>query len=237
MKEVLRFIEQKKQEFARMPLFEFMRDTSIDPRQRLSFAPCLAPFVMAFGELNKSVFRDEPTNDPIQKLINKHTREDDHHWLWYLEDLQRLELNQPVKMTEALRFLWSEETTASRRLVYELYRLTYQATPLQKLVVIECVEATGNVMFSNASLVNQKLKNNSQVELIYFGNFHLSVETGHTTGTEDVTDWLQNLNFTVQDREQAFKIVNEVFGIFSDLINSLQLYLEKKDVFLNLQPA
>jgi hypothetical protein len=237
MKDVLSFIEQKKHEFAQLPLFEFMQDTNIDPRQRLCFAPCLAPFAMAFGELNKSVFRDEPTDDPIQKLINKHTHEDDHHWLWYLEDLQRLGLNPPLKMTDALRFLWSEETKASRHLVYELYRLTYQATPIQKLVAIECIEATGNVMFSNASLVNQKLKTNYQLELIYFGNFHLSVETGHTTGTEDITNLLESIHFTNRERKQALIMVDEVFSAFSELIDSLKLYIDKNEVVLYLQAA
>ena len=51
MKDVLSFIDQKKHEFAQLPLFEFMQDSSIDRQHRLCFAPCLAPFVMDFGEL------------------------------------------------------------------------------------------------------------------------------------------------------------------------------------------
>ena len=90
MKEVLGLIDSKKKEFSRLPFFTFLRDDSIDPRKRLSFAPCLAPFIMSFGELNKSVFRDEPAENPIQALINWHTHEDDHHWVWFLSDLKKI---------------------------------------------------------------------------------------------------------------------------------------------------
>lgn len=237
MKDVLSFIEQKKQEFARLPLFEFMQDTSIDPRQRLSFAPFLAPFAMAFGELNRSVLRDDASQDPIQQLINKHTREDDHHWLWYLEDLNRLGMNQSSRFTDTLNFLWSDEMQASRRLAYELYRLTYQATPLQKLVAIEVIEATGNVMFSMASSVSQELKKVDRVDLIYFGNFHLSVETGHATGTDNVTSILENIILTEEERDRSFEMVDRIFEVFSDLINSLSTYVEKTEFRFSLQAA
>ncbi|NJM22834.1 MAG: hypothetical protein HC907_31070 [Richelia sp. SM1_7_0] len=83
MKEVLAHIEKKKQEFAKLEFFEFLEDKSIPPRQRLGFAPCFTPFVMGFGELNQYVWRDEPTNDPIQAIINQHTYEDDDHWIWF----------------------------------------------------------------------------------------------------------------------------------------------------------
>ena len=43
MKEVLELIEQKKQEFAKLPFFEYLRDESIDSRQRLVWALCYHP--------------------------------------------------------------------------------------------------------------------------------------------------------------------------------------------------
>lgn len=46
----------------------------------------MASFILSFGDLNRFVLRVEPTDDPCQEMINKHTYEDDHHWPWYLED-------------------------------------------------------------------------------------------------------------------------------------------------------
>ena len=71
MQQILTFIENQKQEFVKLPLFAFMQDKSIDPKQRLSFAPCMAHFIMSFSDLNKYVFRaNEPANK-IQKIINE----------------------------------------------------------------------------------------------------------------------------------------------------------------------
>ncbi|BAY93168.1 MULTISPECIES: hypothetical protein [unclassified Tolypothrix] len=230
MKEVLDFIQYKKQEFAQLPLFNFMRDQSIDPKQRLAWAPCAAYFIMNFGELNKYFLRVEPTEDPLQLIINKHTYEDDHHWLWFLEDLKRLELDQSLKFSEALRFLWSEETEKSRWLTYQLYRHTLQATPIQKLIVIEVVETTGNVMFSTAADIQQELKSITHKECLYFADFHLAVETGHTTGLPGIEEFIRNIKLTEEARIEAYELVDKVFAAFTEFTHSLLTYAEKYQV-------
>ncbi|WP_199192579.1 hypothetical protein [Chlorogloea sp. CCALA 695] len=70
--DILNIIEIKKAKFAQAPLFQFMQDDSISALQRLGFAPCIAHFIMSFGDLNKYVFRDESSNDLVQSLINEH---------------------------------------------------------------------------------------------------------------------------------------------------------------------
>ena len=145
MKDLLSYIETEKLKFSQLPFLEFLRNSSPSIRKhRLAFAPCAAPFIMSFGELNSSVLRVEPTTDPIQSTINKHTYEDDCHWMWFLEDLERVGLNSRSSFLETLRLLWSKELSASRLLSSELYRLTAHADPLEKLVIISVIEATGN---------------------------------------------------------------------------------------------
>lgn len=51
--DILNVIEIKKAEFAQAPLFQFMQDSSISALQRLGFAPCIAHFIMSFGDLSK----------------------------------------------------------------------------------------------------------------------------------------------------------------------------------------
>ena len=92
MKEILNLIQKKQAEFSQLPLYQFLRNESIAPQERLAFVPCFSFFVMGFGELNTSAFREEPTHDPIQKIVNQHTYEDDCHWPWFLEDLERKRL-------------------------------------------------------------------------------------------------------------------------------------------------
>ena len=224
MEEVLALIEKKKQEFAKSGLFEFMRDKSIDPRQRLAFAPCVAPFVMSFGEFNKYVFREEPTNDPLQEIVNKHSYEDDHHWLWFLEDLETLGINRTLKFSDALNFVWSEETQASRWVTHQIFRYAFEATPIAKLAILEVIEATGNVFFSTAAPIAEELRTITQKEFLYFGCFHLAVETGHTTGTPDVEKLIKNIQLTIESRQEAFEVVENLFEAFTKLTNELLLY-------------
>jgi hypothetical protein len=230
MKEVLAHIEKKKQEFARLPLFEYMRDTSIDPRQRLAWAPCAAPFAMGFAELNTNVFRDEQTNDPIQKIINEHTCEDDHHWLWFLEDIKRLQMNHELKFNDALRFLWSEETRVPRSVIYELYRCTFKAPTIQKLVVIEVVEATGNILSTTTALVTKDFENINHKNLLYFGDVHLSVEPGHVIGIKKIDEYTKEIQFTQQNIVDYINLVDHIFDLFTELINALLMYAQKSQI-------
>jgi len=224
MEKVLALIEKKKQEFAKSGLFEFMRDQSIDPRQRLAFAPCIATFAMSFGEFNKYVFREEPTNDPLQVIVNNHTYEDDHHWLWFLEDLETLGINKAVKFNDALNFLWNEETKASRWVTHHIFRYAFAASPITKLAILEVIEATGNVFFSTAAPIAQELRTITQKEFLYFGCFHLAVETGHTTGTPEVDQLIKNIQLTEETRQEVFKIVEHLFEVFTELTDDLLVY-------------
>jgi hypothetical protein len=227
MKEVLALIEQKKQNFAKSGLFEFMRDKSIDPRQRLAFAPCIAHFAMSFGELNKYVLREEPTNDPLQEIVNNHTYEDDHHWLWFLEDLETLGINESLKFSDALKFIWNEQTKASRFVTYQMFRYAYEASPIAKLVIVEVIEATGSVVLSATTSVAEELRPIAKKELVYFGCSHLAVEKGHTTGAPDVEQSINNIQLTIESRQEAFEIVENLFEVSTKQIDELLVFAKK----------
>lgn len=224
MEEVLALIEKKKQEFAKSGLFEFMRDKSINPRQRLAFAPCVAPFVMSFGELNKYVFREEPTNDPLQAIVNNHTYEDDHHWLWFLEDLETLGINRTLKFSDALNFVWSEETQASRWVTYQIFRYAFGASPIAKLAIMEVIEATGNVFFSTAAPIAEELRTITQKEFLYFGRSHLKVENNHSKDLAQQRRLIESIQLTIESRQEAFEVVENLFEAFTKLTNELLVY-------------
>src|ERR1700693_4680849 len=90
MRRVFDLLENRTTEFAKAPLFNFLGDTSIDPRQRLSFAPGVAHFVMSFRDLYALVLREEPAKDEYQAIVNSHASEDDNHWRWFLSDLGKI---------------------------------------------------------------------------------------------------------------------------------------------------
>ncbi len=230
MKEVLTLIEKKKQDFARLPLFDYMQDRSIDPRQRLAFAPCMAPFVMSFRELNQSVFRQEPTIDPLQVIINKHTREEDCHWIWFLEDLEKLGFDLSLKYSDALRFIWSEKTQKSRHAAYELYRYAHNASSLEKLVIIEAEEATAEVFLSISSQVILEIQSSIYQEYRYFGTGHLAAETDHSYAVPETQQLIKSIEITKEDSKYYCDLVEQIFEVFIELLNEFLNYAKAHDV-------
>ncbi|MGB3759947.1 MAG: hypothetical protein WBA07_26835 [Rivularia sp. (in: cyanobacteria)] len=233
MEEVLSLIEEKNQEYAKLPLFAFLEDKTIDPRQRLSFAPCIAHFIMSFGDLNKYVLREKHAVTKIENIINEHTYEDDHHWPWFLTDLEKLGLDSQMSFTQMLRYLWSEQSKVSRQLSYQLSAYTLQAEPIIKVAAIEAIEATGHVLFSRTSQVAAELTEITGQKYTYFGDFHFNLESGHAMGTKGAEDFFGNLKLTDLQRYEAYEVVNNVFSIFTEWTHELLAYAQKQNLELD----
>lgn len=230
MKSVLELIRNREAEFARLPFFEYLRNTRISPYQRMSWFPCLAHFAMSFKDLNNDVLKDESIDHPIQTLINQHSLEDGSHWRWYLKDLESLGIDRLMRFTEVLKFIWSDETLKTRQLSNNLVALCrYQSDPLLKLVIIEAIEATGTPALSTMAQVSEELKALTNKRYFYFSPHHVKVETGHIqAGMEhDAAEaFLLGIELTEEQQLQAFVLVEEVFSSFSECMNGLMTYAQ-----------
>jgi len=224
MKEVLRHIFAKKRAYATLPLFVRMRDERLDPRERLAFYPCMAHFILSFGDLNKFVLREEPARDVYQEMVNAHTREDDHHWPWYLEDFAKLGFDVPRPGTDWMRFLWGEETEQNRRLMAGLTALIDGATSLERLVIIEAIEETGNVLFAAMLPLAERLEQRLGRELKYCGDFHFQLESGHSVGSDHAA--LARIALEPAQRERCRSLVDRVFALFEAWTHELLRYAE-----------
>ncbi|KST62118.1 hypothetical protein [Mastigocoleus testarum] len=227
MKEVLALIEKRKQEFAQLSFFKYLQDKSIDPRQRLAWVPCLTPLVMSFRDLNRYNFRKEPTKNPIQTLINIHTYEDEHHWIWFLEDLEKLGLDRLMKFSDSMKFFWGDETSKTRQVFYTIAQYTFQKEPIVALAAVESIEATGNVGFQLTVPIVQELQKITKHNYRYFGQYHLRVETGHLTGSNDCEKFIENIELTAEQKIQAFEIVEKVFDLFSESVQEMMVFAQK----------
>ncbi len=231
MKEVLELIEEKKQEFANLPFFEFLQDKSIDPRQRLIWVPCFAHVSMSFAELNKCVLRQEPTDNLVQKVINQHTYEDDSHWIWFLEDIEKLGFNNKFNFVDTIKFFWGEPIQKTRQLPYQLFSLCASFhDPVLRLVIIEAVEGTANVGLALTAIVAQELEKNTGKNYLYLNNNHFNVETSHKISTDDTHILIDNLELTSEQKQTAFEIVNTVFSAFSECFNELMIYAQTNSI-------
>ncbi|VEP12342.1 conserved hypothetical protein [Hyella patelloides LEGE 07179] len=234
MKDILLLIEEKQRVYSQSPLFEFMQDESIYPAKRLAFAPCAAPFIMSFADLCKYVLRQEPTNDAIQAILNQHTYEDDSHWQWFLEDIEKLGFNCSLPLNDSLRFVWGEETKASRLLTYQLYTYIAQSEPIEKLVVLEAMEAASDIFMSFTKPITNQLQSITNQEYSYFGDRHFEAENNHNAHSHDVNKFIESIYISEKTRQKSVYLVDQVFELFTKWNHRLLTYAQDYQVLLPL---
>jgi hypothetical protein len=225
MKAVMRELAQAKQHYSRLPLFEFLRSEAIAPRDRLAFVPCIAPFILAFSDLNRFVLRDESSSHPHQALVNEHTHEDDHHWPWYLEDLAKLGFDRTTTLTHSLRSTMKDDCRENRMLAPRLAQILYGTTPTEKLIVVEAIEETGNVLFGLTSKLAQRIEADGGPELRYLGLFHFARETGHAMHGMDHR-LLEAISLSSAERARCLELAFRVFELFADWSGELLAYAQ-----------
>jgi hypothetical protein len=214
MQQVLLRVADRTREFAAHPLFLHLRDAAVDPMRRLSFVPALSHFVMTFADLYQHVLRDDVSGDDLQHIVNAHAGEDGGHWRWFLADLQNLGEDRRVAFTEALRFLWGEETVHLRMLSYQMCRLGLGASPLHKLVLVCCIEATGRVMLAGVGPLGAEAARITGKKLVYFGNHHLETESEHTLEKGDVRAHIESLDISPDRAAELCRLVDDAFAAF-----------------------
>ncbi|MEB7883006.1 hypothetical protein [Serratia fonticola] len=215
MNEVSRVIETQKEAFSQHKFFLHLRNTAIPLEKRLSFLPGMSHFIMSFGDINKYVLPFSDPKDELEKSINKHAKEDANHWPWFITDLQQLHMNESSPFTDVLQYLWSEGLAASRKLTYDLIELMAGKDAKTRLVIIEVMEATGNVMFTTLNEVTA----GSSLKLEFCGSLHASHESGHAIGSDD--EIINRLSFSEDECQHFTSLVTDGFKAFSRFIDQL----------------
>ncbi len=215
MRHVLQVLDRRTEEFTQHPLYEFLRDTSVEPRQRLSFVPILAHFVMTFADLYGLVLREEPPRDKYQELVNAHTYEDGGHWKWFLTDLEKLGHDPRVPFSDALRFVWSDATVRLRLLSYHMLHLAIGADSLHKLVLVHCIEATGKITLRHIAPLGREIGAATGKNLVYFGPHHFETESSHTLEKSDSQRMVEELELDPALSRELAALVDRSFALFS----------------------
>lgn len=226
MNEVLASIEIKKQEFAQLPFFEFLRDKSIDPRKRLSWTPAFAPFAMNFKDFNRVTLVKKPASSKIQEIINHHADEDGRHWAWFLQDMKLLGFDYSMNFTDVLKFLWSDEIQKLRQLSHNLFAMcTFEDDVLMKLVIIESIEAIGNIFSFETANITKELQQITKHHYPYFGESHHAVEQGHIQ-INNAEQFLENIQLTEIQNDKAFVLVERVFTDFTAAMDEMLIFAQ-----------
>ena len=228
MIEVNRRRQELKERYSEAPFFQFLKNKEISTNERIAFYPAMGYFIMSFGDLNSMLLRNPNPEGPLDKYINLHTEEDDHHWPWYLEDLEKLGFNERLHISDVFRYLYSDLTKENRQLMYKLTQLLADCDSLEKLIVIEAIEETGNVLFSALKVLAGEIEKEKGITLRYCGDFHFSKETGHLINdNEDNFDW-KKIELNPDRRERAISLTEKTFTLFYPWIEFLHAYAKEQ---------
>ncbi len=219
MKQVFEHIKQTSAAFEGRPLFRYLRDESLSARERLAFVPCMSHFVMTFADLYHFFLTEETPKDHYHELVNTHLAEEGTHWKWFLADLTNMNLDPELRFTDAVRLLWGEATKETRRLAYEICKLSAGMSSLQKLVLVQSIEATGRVGLEAAVPVGNAVARDMKRNLVYFGGHHLETEQQHTLEETDVHSALEALELDEATRADLCGIVDKVFAHFAGFVD------------------
>ncbi len=226
MQQILEVIEQKNQEFAQLPFFEYMQDETVDPRQKLAFAPVITPLALEFSELCKRVLRVEPAINKVQEMVNQHTREEHFHWQWLLEDMDKMGIDHSLRFSDVVRFLWSDHTRVSRSMYSLFERYTYQADPIMRLVAIEVSEVTANVFFRATKPVALQLEETTGQEFRYFGMCHNHIENTHSLHSPEGMQYIREVEVPEEVYQQAMELIDLAFVYFAELVDEFLKFIK-----------
>lgn len=232
MKKVFAQIEREKEKLARHDLMKWMSTTS----QPLSFAPAMTFFVLGFRDVLSYLKRPKPES-VWDHMINIHCDEDANHWIWFIEDLQKIGVSETAwgtDFSQLLQTMWSEEGQKSRDMVYSLIHFVKQnQDPFVNLALVETLEAAFAVFIS--TLMPQIEKFGWQNDLRYFGSRHHDDESNHAMGSWvgelEVDSSLEEVELNDVQAIESDKVVRELFSKFNDLFSS---WYAQKDKFENL---
>lgn len=221
MRHVLKHIKAKNEAFEQSRMFHYLRSRDAPAEEKLAFAPHMAHFVFSFMDVNRFVLRDESDPHPHQQLVNIHTEEDAHHWPWYLQDLEAMGLDQQMRFSEALRFVWSDATVASRMLTYKFCAIALHATPTERLAIVETVETTGNSFLNLAAEISAEVRGESAGKHIYYGRHHAGCESGHHMGTPGVEEFLDSIDLDPEERQRSCATVDRVYALYTAFVDEM----------------
>ncbi len=225
MKQLKQIFEQGEIALQKNSLNKYLADTGIDFEEKLHAILPLSYFIMSFMDLMNMIY-DETDDSELQKILNVHSQEDSGHWIWYLNDIERLNINGVLSknIKDVIAQIWDKDYLAIRKLTYTVFRYFYQYPKKGfTLLIIEVLEA-GYAAFGEAlKPIVESLDLYEKLE--FFGKTHYDAEAGHEIHQEEEDKlWEKMLaGFTSQEMQQAKKMVQDLFN----KLNAVHTYIAK----------
>jgi hypothetical protein len=96
----------------------------------------------------------------------------------------------------------------------------YDASPVERLAIIEAIEETGNVLFALTAALARRIEAAERITLRYLGDFHFQLETGHAMGGNDHRE-LAQIALDDAQRARCLSLTARVFEYFNEWTDEL----------------
>jgi len=133
--------------------------------------------------------------------------------------------------------LWGEETKKTRSLCSTLERYGFHASPVQKLILVEVLEATATFFFEAALAVVMELQQITKQEFVYLGAGYVGLENHHILNTPEMLQVLAEIKLTDSERQAALELAQNVFELFTEAMNELLAHSQTNSCNTLLQSA
>ncbi|HEY8428909.1 MAG TPA: hypothetical protein VIL20_11065 [Sandaracinaceae bacterium] len=213
---MLTHIDEHSARFAAAPFFAFLRDPTIDPRQKLAFAPDVTHYVLTFADICRYLLPVHPPADPWQEMVNANAEEDADHWEWFLSDLGTLGLDPTVRLSDAVRRLWSERALRTRMLSYRLAHYAIALDSLGRLTLVHCFESAFKVTIAAIRHAAAEFTAATGKPLLFLGGSHVEAEESHTIDEADLRRRLAPVTLPSDARAKLLAMVDDAYGLFTD---------------------
>lgn len=233
MQNIFELIENHKNHLAGHSFCQRLRSTEDPDKSIFNFVPNMTFFVLGFRDLLEYLRIPFPSN-PVEFMLNEHCSEDSDHWLWFLQDLEKLQLSAQAwsgpRIKNALELIWSPQGAVVRRQIYDIVVMINNCKNAQeRLVIVECLEAAFAAFIESLNVLTKRMGIYHQ--LVYFGAHHYDKESGHAMGS-----WLDTAE-PKQQKPQKVKgairypvveqMIDDIFTGFESMFSYWEKSMEK----------
>ncbi|GLU31343.1 hypothetical protein WKR88_15070 [Trinickia caryophylli] len=219
MKYVLAHVIRREERYSALALFDRLREASQPPEVRLRFTYAFSFLVTTFGDLDRQLLRTVPG-------IDRHPNGPAARWPRPGEPYEHAVCGPDTRPAGPGPMPWSEEAYANRALMAELGALISAAGSIERIAIVEAIEATGKVLASLSSDISESIapyaEREPRARATRTGS--LATRSGHRRAGERSV--LAAIGLREAQRQYCIEIVDRVFDALARWTHETARHIE-----------
>ncbi|MBD2533306.1 hypothetical protein H6G97_28555 [Nostoc flagelliforme FACHB-838] len=220
MDTIKNYIKKKQGDFEQHPFFDkITKSDSLDALS--SVAERISFWVMIFQDvlrLNEARFVDPN----LSQVAKQHRLEDGGHNVWFLEDLNKLNTQEP-KLTS----LFQDDHILIRDAAYALVSEVLEVrNDYERIALLLSIEGTAHSLFENTAVFCERIGYSKILK--YFSYNHFNAEDNHESLMDDGLEaTLNNIHLSQDEHKGIFEVIDHTYEAFTSMYDGLYAALVK----------